>query len=157
MAAPVAGTRLDPSGIYLDNGYRTLITLAIDTNIEFWEITVTPPGIDGGDEIDTTTMHNDTWRTKSARTLKDMTECSVTAAYDPSIYTAILAAINVETTITVTFPDGSTLAFFGYVKSFEPGALEEGTMPECTITIVPTNVDSSHVEQSPVLTSVAGT
>jgi hypothetical protein len=66
-------------------------------------------------------------------------------------------AINVNDEITVTFSDGSTLAFWGFLKSFEPSENTEGEQPEAEITIFPTNVDNSGAEQVPVLTSVAGT
>ncbi len=80
------------------------------------------------------------------------------AAYDPVVYTDILALINAPGGVTVHFPDGSTLDFYGYIKKFEPAALKEGEQPEATVTIVPTNYDpANHVEASPVLTSVTGT
>jgi hypothetical protein len=60
MAAPVATARVDPTGIKLDDGYRTLVTFATDPNIEFWEKSVTPPGLDGGDALETKTIHNHT-------------------------------------------------------------------------------------------------
>lgn len=157
-AAPSATVRQDPSGIKLDDGYRTLVTFASDPNIEFWEKSVTPPGLDGGDEIDTTTMHNDDWRTNAPRALIRMTPFTTTAAYDPSIYTAALALINRKDTVTVRYPDGSTLAFYGFLKTIEFSELVEGTQPECTITVVPTNQDpDTGSEEPPVLTSVAGT
>lgn len=158
MAAPVATARVTPSGIRVDNGHRTTVTFATDTNFEIWEKTVTPPGLDGGDEIDTTTMWNTTYRTKAPRTLKDMTPFEVTAAYDPVVFSSALALINVKTTITVTFPDGSTLAFYGYLKSLEFGELAEGEQPEVTLAVTPTNQDpSTGAEEAAVLTSVAGT
>lgn len=158
MAAPTAAARSAPAGIRIDDGFSTLIAFATIPTISFWEKTVTPPGIDGGDAIDTTTMHNVLWRSRASRALKTLTDSSLKAAYDPNLYNSILALINLETTITVHFPDGSTLAFFGFLQKFEPGDLAEGTQPECTITIVPTNIDPvNHVEAAPVLTSVAGT
>lgn len=158
MAAPSASARVDPSGIKLKDGYSSLITFARDTNAALWEKTVTPPGVDGGDAIEQTTMHNDDWRTFAPRSLKTLTEHTFTAAYDPVFYTDVLSLVNFEDTITVTFPDGSTLAFFGYLKMFEPGELVEGEQPEATVTIVPTNWDSANdVEAAPVMTSVAGT
>jgi hypothetical protein len=158
MAAPTPTVRQTPTGIMLENGHSSLITILLDPDISFWEIEMTPPGIDGGDEIDVTTMHSDTWRTKAPRTLKDLTESTVTAGYDPLLYTQILAVINRETTITQIWPDGTTLAYYGFVKSFTPNNLVEGEMPQADIVIVPTNRDpSSGAEESPVLTNVAGT
>ena len=157
-AAPTPTARVDPTGIKLDDGYRTLVTFALDTNIEFWEKSVTPPGLDGGDEIDTTTMHNDDWRTNAPRALITMTPFSMTAAYDPTLYTAALNLINRETTVTVRYPDGSTLAFYGFLKTIEFSELVEGTQPECTLTVVPTNQDpTTGAEEPPVLAGVAGT
>jgi hypothetical protein len=99
MAAPTPTARVAPAGIKLKDGFPTKITLAADTNIEFWEKQVKPPGIDGGDAVVQTTM-----------------------------------------------------------QMFDPGELVEGTQPEATITIVPTNFDpSGKVEAAPVLTNVSGT
>lgn len=158
MAAPVATARQDPAGIKLDDGYRTLVTFATSPTISFWEKSITPPGLDSGDPIDTTTMHNDQWRSMAPRQLVTMTEFTMTAAYDPNIYNTILTLLGTETTVTVTFPDGSTLAFFGFLRSFEPDALTEGAQPEATITVTPTNADPvTGAEEAPVLVSVAGT
>lgn len=158
MAAPTPTARGTPSGIKLRNGFRTLITFATNPTIEFWEMSVKPPGIDGGEAIEQTTMHNVTWRTKTSRSLKTLTDASSNVEYDPLLYTSILALINVETTVTVTFPDGTTLAFFGFLQKFEPGELKEGDPPTAGITIIPTNYDpTGHVEAAPVLTNVSGT
>jgi hypothetical protein len=158
MAAPTPTARPDPTGIYLDDGWRTLITFAANAAVSFWERTVQPPGVDGGDAIDSSTMHNDVWRRRSARSLKEMSDSVVVAAYDPEVYVDIIDLVNRETTITVTFPDGSTLAFYGYLRVFEPGELADGEVPEATITITPTNWDpAARAEAAPVLTSVAGT
>jgi len=158
MGAPVLSARLTPLGIPLFDGYSTTISFNADPDISFWEKTVTPPGIDGGDAIDHTTMHNSTWRTLGPRSLKTLTEFTLTAAYDPDLYDEICALLNVATSITVHFPDLSTLVFFGFLRLFEPGAHEEGAQPECTITITPTNWDPVNlVESAPVMTETAGT
>jgi hypothetical protein len=158
MAAPTPGTRTDPVGIKIDDGFSTLISFAADPDVSFWEKTVTPPGIDGGDAIETETMHNDVWRTRVSRSLKTLTDAETTVAYDPAVFTQIVALCNVETTITIHFSDGSTYCFYGYLRTFEPGEISEGEQPEATVTITPTNYDPvNHVEAGPVLTSVAGT
>lgn len=158
MSAPATTARQTPAGIKLDDGYQTKIAFAADPDVSFWEKTVKPPGLDGGSPIDTTTMHNTTWRTMAARALITLTESTVNAAYDPNVYNNILALINVEGAITVRFPDGSTLSFFGFLQKFEPNDNAEGEMPMAAVTITPTNYDPvGKVEAAPVLTSVAGT
>lgn len=159
MAAPTSTARQTPVGIILGDGFSTKIAFARDPDVSFWEKTVGPPGIDGGEAIDQTTMHNVAWRTKSARTLKTLTDSSLTVAYDPNVYNNIIDnLINMAGSITVHFPDGSKLDFYGYLQSFEPDDLTEGEQPTATITIVVTNFDPvNRVEAGPVLTSVSGT
>lgn len=158
MAAPTPTTRSTPVGIKLDDGFSSKITFAADPDISFWEKTLQPPGVDGGDAVETTTMHNVTYRTMGPRQLKTLTNSSSVVAYDPAVLTQIIALINVRTTITVTFPDGSTWAYYGFLKSFEPSDLQEGEQPEATVEIVPTNFDPTNkVEAGPALASVAGT
>ncbi len=153
-----AASRPTPDGIQLDDGFSTKINIAHDPDISFWEKSVTPPGLDGGDAIDMTTMHNVAHRTFSPRALTTLTEMTTTALYDPDVYDEVLAIINNPTTITVFFPDGSTLAFYGYLRLFEAAELVEGTPPECTVTIHPTNRDPADgTEQGWVMDEVAGT
>lgn len=158
MAAPTPTARTTPPGIPLRDGHPTKITIAADVNIDFWEKSIQPPGIDGGDPINMTTFFNTTWRVMRPRTLATLTEVSLTALYDPIVYDQIVAIINQETTITITFNDGSTVAFFGFLQTFEPQEVEDGEAPEAEITIQPTNWDASNsVEAGPAVSSVAGT
>ena len=169
MAAPVVASVMGtPEGIKLDDGYQTIISFALDPNISLWEKTVQPPGLDGGDAVDTTTMRNTTYRTSYPRALVTMTDMSITAAYDPIMLIRVVGGtvdvdsypglINKPTTITVEFPDGSKWAFFGFLRSFTPQDHEEGTQPTATVVITPMNQDpSSHTEESPVLENAAGT
>lgn len=138
-----------PVGVKLRDGFSTLIAFTADPDVSFWEKTVKPPGVDGGDAIEVTTMHNEVWRPFAARLLKTLTEASVTAAYDPQVYDQIVALCNVNNLITVHFPDGSELDFWGYLRTFEPGDNTEGEFPEATINITPTNEDNSGNEVAP--------
>lgn len=159
MAAPATTARSTPAGRFLRDGYQTLIAFSRYPTVQFWEKTVQPPGLNGGDPIDITTMHNEDVKTKAARQLYDLTPSKTRVAYDPKCYTQILTLLNDDTgSVTVHFPDGSTLDFYGYVMNFEPAELREGEQPEADVTIVPTNFDrTNNVEASPVLTEVAGT
>tara|TARA_R110002020_G_scaffold376130_3_gene587309 strand:+ start:28544 stop:29023 length:480 start_codon:yes stop_codon:yes gene_type:complete len=157
MAAPTATPRVAPVGVNLGDGYQSKLTPAADTDVSFWEKSVTPFGMDGGEAVDTTTMHNTTYRTMAPRGLITSTALEMTAAYDPRVLDQIVALINVETTYSIEFPDGSDWAMFGFLRSFTPGALVEGTQPEATIVIEPTNWDSSNsVEAGPNWESSTG-
>ena len=157
-AAPTPTSRGTPAGIMLNDGYQALVTISSLTTVSFWEKTVKPPGIDGGDPIDITTMHNADWRTRVPRSLMTLTDSTGKAAYDPNVYNQLLTVVNVNATITVRWADGSTLAFYGFLRMLEFDDLAEGVQPELSYTITPTNYDpSAKVEASPVLTSVAGT
>ncbi len=151
MAAPTYTARVEPSGSRLDDGYRTLVTFAADPDVKLWEKGVTPPGIDGGELINTTTMWNDTLRTMSPASLRTMTDGQMRCAYDPAVYPQIIALVNVKTTVSILFPNGSKLSFFGVLRTFIPDELVEGTQPEATCEISPTNTDpSTGSEQDPV-------
>ena len=158
MAAPTPTARGTPAGIKLEDGYQTLITFASHPTIKFWEKTVKPPGLDGGDGIDTTTMHNVTYRTFDTKHLKTLTESVLTGPYDPDVFTTLVAQININQACTTKFPDGSTLTYYGAITKAEIGEHKEGELPEMTITIKPTNWDpTGFVEAAPVFTAATGT
>lgn len=160
MAVPTLSTRGTPSGIRMEDGFSTKISFASNPTVAFWERTVKPPGMNGGDAISTTTMHNVAVHTKAPRTLVDYDNITVNVGWDPSAFGAgqIRTLINFRDSITIRFPDNSTLTFFGYLQHFEPGDFKEGEMPEATITIVVTNWDPmGRVEAPPVYVNVSGT
>ena len=71
-------------------------------------------------------------------------------AYDPAVYPQILAIVNVLTTISVSFPNGTHIRYWGWLRSFKPGALTPGEQPTATVVIEPANQDDAGVEQTPV-------
>ncbi len=159
FAPPTPTARGTPAGIKLRDGFKTLVTISANVTVSFWEMTVKPPGIDGGDTIPQTTMHNTAWRTFAARQLKTLTPCTGKGQIDPNVINQLYTLINVYATITVTFPDLSTLAFFGYLRTIEFDEFVEGSPPQFSYEIQPTNSDHTNqfVEAAPVLTSVSGT
>lgn len=158
MSAPTATVRGTPAGIKLKEGFRIKHTFARNTTLSVWEIGVAAPGIDGGEPVEQTTQHNVDWETMAPRQLKKLTSFTFTAAFDPDVYNQLLLLINAEDTCTETFPDGSTLAYFGYLQKADIDTLERGKQPTMSITVCPTNFDPvGKVEAGPVLTSVSGT
>jgi hypothetical protein len=161
MADPTPVVRINPSSvgeIPLYDGHGTLITINGDPDIAFWEKEVQPPGIAAGDEIDTSTMFNTLWRTKIPGSLISMTEITLTAAYDPVLYTQILSQINTNQGFTITFSDGSTVAIWAFLKDFTPQTTTEGEQPVADLTIVATNWDPDNaVEAGPAVSETTGT
>ena len=114
--------------------------------------------MDGGAEIDQTTMLNTLYTTKRAQALINIESVQTKVAYHPSVYASgqVFSLINQEGSITVQFPDGATLTFYGYLQKFEPSPLVKGQQPEASITIVVTNWDPiANTEQGPVFVTVA--
>lgn len=155
MAAPAPTTRTVPvPGKKPGSGHRTLIVFALDPDIMFWEKSVKPSGMDGGDPIDTTTMHNNVVRTKAPRKLVDNTDITATVTYDPAVFPLIRALLNKETTVTTAWWDGSSYAQYGFLRTFEPGDVAEDGQPEATITVTVTNQDpTTGAEQEGVYTA----
>ena len=135
----------------IDDGFATLISFANYPNILIWEKTVTPPGVSAGGEVDHTTMRNTAWRTRSPKKLKTLSNASFTAAYDPLVFDDIIDAIGENQQITVTFPDESTLTFWGWIDEFTPNENTEGEQPTANCTIIPSNHDDNGTEVAPVM------
>jgi hypothetical protein len=139
----------------IDDGHGTTISFASQPSgtgpgITFWEKEITPPGMDGGGENDTTTLRNTLYRTKAPKKLITATEMTCTVSYDSAFYEDILGMILVNQLITITFPDDSTVAFWGWLDKFIPGTIAEGSQPTAEVTIIPSNQNGSGVETDPV-------
>lgn len=160
MAAPSATTPGTPAGRKLYRGHKTIVVFADNTTIALWTKTAKPPGKDGGEPINNTDMHHNVYRTKRARNLIEHMNAEATFHYDPKAFTQIEAMINREQSITYRFSDGSTYAFWGFLKSWEPDELSEDSTeaPTAKCEFVETDWDpNNHVEAGPVMTEVAGT
>lgn len=137
----------------IDDGHPTRLTFSTnqsDITLMLWEKECTPPGISGGGANDTTTMRNEVWRTRAPKKLKTLTDGSLVAAYDPLVFNEILEVINVNQEMMVTFPDDSTLTFWGWIDSFIPSNIVEGEQPTADLVLMPSNQNAAGVETAPV-------
>jgi len=158
MAAPTADARGTPGGLKLRNGYQSLVTFEDNPTVKLFEKSVQPPGLEGGEPIPQTTMHNVTWHTQDSQDLITLTPITFTCAYDPAVYDQVLLLVNNVQVITITFSDGSTVAIYGWLKSFTPNEMSPGVQPDAVCVIVPSNFDpADQSEQGPVVVEVAGT
>ncbi len=134
----------------ITDGSGTTISLANGTTL--WETGITPPTFEGGGAVETTTLRNSSVRTRANKTLKDLGECSFTAQYDDAHLTTLYGAVNTNQEITITFPDSSTLKFWGFIDSVSASEIVEGEAPTVDVTVISTNQDDSSppVEKVPV-------
>ena len=135
----------------LTEGFPTKVTFTSDqltsgvvTMEVMEEKEVTPPGISGGGANDTTTMRNTRMRTRHPKKLVTLTAMTLTVAYEPSVYDEIMAMVNDNQAITVTFSNDTTLLFWGWVDSFIPDSIVEGSQPLATIVLEPSNMDADN-------------
>lgn len=158
MAAPTPTARGTPYGHRMKDGRKTFVTFSAAPKLSVWEIEVTPIGANAGEKINTTTQHNVNVVTYAAGDLMDFTDGQFTFAYDPKMLTQLLSVIGVEQTITYTYPNGDTEAFYGFPQSYTKNALVRNGMPTGTLVIVCTNVDPiNDTEEVPVITLSGGT
>ena len=143
----------------MEDGFSTTISFSSSElsssdvlTLYMQEKEVTPPGVDGGEKIDVTTMRNTSWRTFAPRNLKTLMEAPINVAWDPGLYDEMNAMINDNQEITITLPDTATIVFWGFVKSFTPGAHVEGLQPMAAVSIEPTNRNAAGAEIAPVIT-----
>ena len=142
----------------LNEGHPTTISFSEDSGLtlELYEKEVTPPSLDGGGPNDTTTMRNATYRTKQPKVLVTLGQASFTAAYDPACYGDLIGILNDNQLITITFSNGDTLAFWGWLDKFTPGRITEGAQPTAECVIECSNQNGSGVETAPVYDAASG-
>ena len=121
----------------LDDGFATYITFANLPSLLVYEKEVNPPGMSANGPIDTTTMRNTAWRTMAPKALKTMPQIQATVAYATSAIDDLFSQVGVNQPIIVTFPDNSTVSFWGWIEEFTPGTNVEGEQPTATLTVQP--------------------
>lgn len=158
MSAPTPTARVTPTGLMLEDGFKTLITFARAPSVKLWEISVKPIGFNGGDKIKLSNMHSGKLHQFAPRKLVELTDGSMKCFYDPSALPVILSTLmNYKDVITETYTDGSTYAYHGVMNKFERDEHQEGEAPTATVNIFATGRDTSGTEQLPVETDVTGT
>ena len=157
MAAPTPTARVTPTGIILEDGFKTLITISRRPALKIWEIDVKPVSHNGGDKIKLSNMHNNRYHTYGTRRLIELTDGQSKCHYDPAVLAELHEELNINQVITETYSDGSTYCYWGTINKVDRDTHQEGEAPTMTVSFFATNRDDSGVEQAPVLTSVTGT
>jgi hypothetical protein len=138
----------------MTNSVGITVGFGTSTRVTFTEVSLTPPGVDSGGVNNVTTHANTAWQTFAPKALKTLTPLTMVVNYDSAAYGEIIAAVGANELFTVTFPDTSTLAFWGTLTSFQPGDMnaEADEDPTATVTLTPTLRNASGVETAPAYT-----
>jgi hypothetical protein len=135
---------------YLTDGFSTLLGLTLPATTMYAETEVTPAAVVGGGGIDQTSMRSDLVRSQLPKALYGHGDITVRVAYDPAIQEQLeLAAINVNQTMGIRFPDNQGYLFFGWIDNFAPDGLTEGNRPTAMMTIKVSNVNDTTGEEEP--------
>lgn len=138
----------------LKDGYQTLFTAAVIVAKMYKVISLTPPALDGRGSIDQTNMESEITTQKSAKSLIDVGNFNITIAYDSKNYdftdvNSFAFWLNINGLMTLTFPDGTSVNFWGYINAFRPGENSEGNRPTAVLEIIVTNENNADVQILP--------
>lgn len=138
--------------MYLVDGFQTLISFSFSGVLFIRAREVKPPELDLGGEIDTTVMNNTKFRTSAPKSLIKVGAISAQCQWDPFVYQQLLLQLGIRQTITVRFPDSSTIAFSGFVNKFTPASMKEGDFPLAELEMMVTSRNVAGLEIRPVST-----
>lgn len=135
--------------VRLDDGFSTTIELEGAPTVKLYEKEITPPNISAGGPIETTTMRNLAWRTRSPKKLKAMGAITAVCAYATDAIPVLFAQVGVNQRMTISFADGSWLRIWGWLEEFTPAAFTEGEQPTASVVFQPSMHDNNGIEVAP--------
>lgn len=158
MGVPIHTVRQAPTGVRIPDGFVTKLCFHSQPALGVWEKQVKPPGFDGGEMIDISTMFNTLYHTMYPRALIKVDEISSVCGYDPDAIAQLIALINYPDSVSIFYPDNTSYDIFACLRRVEFSEHQEGEFPTATLTIAPMMYDANaHVEAAGVLTAAVGT
>lgn len=135
----------------IKDAHGTVITFASNNAVKMEPFQTTPPGVDGGAALPATTHENTAVHTDCPQILYRITEGGLQVYFDPAVLPEILALVNQNQAITVTFKDGSTWTFWGWLRTFVPDPFVSGQRATATVAISISNLNNAdpQVETAP--------
>lgn len=133
----------------MNDGHATLIMMENAPLIKLFEKQVTPPAINAGGPIQTTSMRNVAVHTQAPKKLKGVGEVKVSCAYATIAINDIYAQLGINQRITVTYPDGSRYRYWGWLDSFTPSSHTMGEQPTAEAVFQASNVNNDDAEAPP--------
>ena len=124
----------------------TIIGFSLNATLTIEEVETNPFGFDGDGPINVTTHRNNTLRTQAPKKLKGLTNGGARVMYAHADLAKIWAMMQENQLATITYPDGSTDAVWGFIDKFEPDGAVVGDRPTANIVFEPSNRNASKVE-----------
>lgn len=132
------------------DGYAAGLIVGTATPIVLPVVHVTPPASKGGSPVKQTTMQNQWAHTQLPAVLKEIGSSSVTVAYSSVTLAALYAAQNQNVILTLVWPTGKRLRWWGWIRDIDPQQLAIGTRPEANLTLEASNLNSEGNEVQPL-------
>ena len=107
----------------------------VNGGVTVYEKNVTPGGTEGGDPIDITTNDNTAQRSFAPRTLDAPTPINLEVTYNQTDKASLEALVNTSDTIRTEYPDNTTEATSGWIRSVLPNQATSGEQPTANIVI----------------------
>lgn len=107
----------------------------VNQGISVYEKNVTPGGVEGGDPIDITTNDNTSQRSFAPPRLTSPTPTNLEVTYDETDLAALEAAVDQSDTIRIEWPDDTTRAKVGWLRSVTPNQATEGEQPTAALVV----------------------
>jgi len=114
------------------------------------KVTLKGIGLNGGDPLDASHLGNVAYLTKKPQSLLEVMELTGTAHYAPENLAVIVAELNKNQSLVLTFPGVGTVTFWGYLQTYEPDEGEIGSTWNASFTVQVTNLNATDVETGPV-------
>lgn len=118
--------------------------------VDFEELAVKPPGAKGSGGKNTTNHANTGVQTKAPGKLPEITDMGGTCHFSKTSLGTIMAQLQVNQSIVVTYPGGGTHTVWGWLEEFIPGDFVANQQPTATFKIIVSNRNASSVETPPV-------
>ncbi len=135
----------------LKNGFKTLVTFSQVLFPDFYgEVEVTPPGTSARGGIPQSTMRNILWTTQLPKGLKELQPLTMKVAYDTRLIPVLMTLVGVNQRVTIRWPDGATLSFWGWIDEATFDSMTEDNRPIYNLSVQTSNVNAACVESGPV-------
>lgn len=136
----------------LRDGFRAQISmplLAGQGGIQYHEVTIKLPTVDGRGGIDQSSMRNTWLTTQLPKALITLGEITGSMMYSTEFYFAAMTTINRNQNMTLLLPDGSTFSFWGWLNQIDPTEYKEGERPLLNFNIQLSNLNTQCQEAPP--------